>query len=226
MMRALIALALVLTACSASPPVGPADRPWAIDDFERLAAREGCAGLPPPRSAAFAHMTDASVLARVAPPEQPLAERLPALFRYIEAFRPIFKRYGACSTTDAVLTTGTAMLEAFVEVWPLLEQHLATFSPADPTYETRVAGREKTRAGMLGLATGIAMVVRGGRFQTALAGVGHRFGVALARARAILPPEALDAVLGDLAVPPDDDPEPNRRAIRAEIYAALNAPVP
>jgi hypothetical protein len=225
--RALVALALAAAACGrSSKPLPPGDRAWTLADFEKLAAATGCGGLPRPGSAAFHRMTDASVLPAIDPPDRPIDERLGTLLGYQEAVNAIGRRYYECSTADSVLAMSTLGLEVVVREIPLLDQLRASFSPADADYAERMEGLEQVKRGLVQMTTGAALTVRGSRFTTPLPGIGRRLGEALVVARAWLPPGELDAALGNLDVPPADDSDPNRKAIRAEIYAALHAPPP
>lgn len=225
MTRAALLLAL-LAGCgrpAPEPAPAPADRPWTLTDFEGVAAGRGCAGLPRLGSPAFERMVDPSVLATI-DPGGAFEARASALVRYQQAIGGLARRYGVCGPPDAVLATGTAQLEVFVHLLPLVEQQLAATPATDPTRATREGGLEQMKAGIVGMATGAALVVRGSDFTSPLPGVGRRLGVALARASQHLPAGTLYAAIGNLDVPPEGDDDPERRAIRVELRDGLRAP--
>lgn len=226
-MRAhLLALAL-LAACGngkSAPPPMPGDRPWTVDDFGRLAAGSGCAGLPQPGSPAFDRMIDPSVLAMIDPPGRPVGDRLSSLIDYQGLMSAINKRYIGCTNADAMLALSVMNLEAAAREIPLVDELAATFSPQDPDYAARMDGLAQMKDGVVSMATGASMVVQGGPFASPMPGVGRRLGVALARARDWIGPVQLAGALASLDVAPDTDPDPNRLAIRREIVDGLHAP--
>lgn len=196
-------------------------------DFQRVAATTSCRDLPAFGSAAFARMTDPAVIANLAPPQQPFMTRIPALMDYQDAMASIFKRYAmGCADPRAALVTDAAMLELVVVELPLLDQFLAGFAPDDPSYAARVHGREQVVQGLVEMATGAALTVRGTDFTAPLPGVGLRLGTALARAQALVPAGTLAGAIGNLDVPEALDDNPYRRALRAELRAGLHAPAP
>lgn len=206
---------------------GPGDRPWTAADFKRVAATTSCGGLPTFGSPGFARMTDPSAIADVAPPGQPFVTRLPALMDYQVALAAIFKRYAmACGDPRAALVMDAALIELVVLELPLFDQFLAGFAPDDPTYATRVHGRDQVVQGLVAMATGAALTVRGTDFTAPLPGVGLRLGTALARAQALLPADTLAGAVGNLDVPADLDDNAYRRALRTELRAGLHRPLP
>ncbi len=225
---AIVLAAIATSACKRAPSAGPTDRAWTTADFQRVAAAtDGCRALPAFGSAAFARMTDPGVLATIDPPERPLRERFEALMVYQEAVAAIFKRYATtCPEPRAPVAMGAVLIELTLRQMPLMDQFLAGFSPDDPTYANRAAGRAQVQDGLVTLVTGTAMTVRGTSFTAPLPGVGLRLGTALAQARAALPPSALAGTLGNLEAPDDAEDNPHRRALRADIRAGLNAPAP
>lgn len=227
-MRAPLFVALcAAAACGRSTPPAPAtDRPWVLEDFQQLARGRRCDGLPAFGSPGFARLTDPTALGRIDPAARPPEERLQTLVQFQAAANLIARRYMECSSPDAVLAANTVTFEIMVHELPILDALAATWSPTQPDHAVRVGGLEKVKKGIVGAATGAALVVRGSTFTTPLPGTGRRLGTALARARDSLGRDALAGALGNLEAPIDGDDDPNRRAIRAEIRDALAAPPP
>ncbi len=222
-----LAALLLATGCrrTAPPPSpGPVDRPWTTADFQRVAAITRCGDLPAFGSAAFARMTAPDALASIDPADQPVSARSGALLDYQDALGAIFKRYTvACGDARAALTLDSALLELNVRALPLMDRFLAGFAPDDPTYAARVRGRQQVADGVVEMATGAEITVRGTDFTAPLPGVGLRLGTALAQVRALLPAGALDGVIGNLGAPTEGDDNPYRRALRVELQTGLHS---
>lgn len=211
-----------LAACRDGTPGGPTDRAWTTADFERVAAASSCAALPTSGSPAFARMTDPHVLDTLVSAEQAPAARLGGLIDYQNALAAITKHYASCGDLGGHLAMATALIELMAFELPVADAFVATLPADDPTREVRAGGVAKMREGLQGMATGIALTVRGSRFPRPVPGVGRRLGAALARVVPLMPAGALDGALGNLDVPEDGDDDRNRRALRADIRAGLH----
>ncbi len=202
---------------------GPADRPWTTADFEQLAATQGCGSLPRSGTERFERMIEPAVVATLAPADGSDPQRIPAVLAFVDAVRPIFQRYSDCRDLVGVLGVNTMMIEATGQMLPLMATFVARFPSDDPSYQARVAGLEQVRAGLVAMARGAALIVTDNEFRAPVPRLGLRLGAALARARTLLPAGALDGAIAGLAADPALDPNPHRRALRADIVAGLGA---
>lgn len=148
------------------PGLPTTDHQWQTADYR--AAADALSALPPsqlPRSdgpaseALFQRLSDASILARYADQNIPLADRMQDALSLLEASGQIFRAYVVAQQTDISYSDDALRLMGFMlrmagAMSELVDEFLPTLDTTDPSYSTRLLGFEQMRFGFVQIVQG------------------------------------------------------------------------
>jgi hypothetical protein len=201
-------------AALAAKPGDWTDAEWArVNDLVARRAAEGRSAMPRRGSAIYRRLADP---ARFAVPDSTAATLMAdfgALMAHMEHLRPIMKAYMVVQAQPEALELTAAFFEISGELCERFAPFLETFAD-DPSYAVRSEGRDKAFRGLTIMLSGLAITLQDPASADAemLALVAPRLGAAIARLRAVTPPEVTEGPLRSLRTVAEQERAPARRA--------------